>query len=289
MTRRIVWLVALAAILVPNSSVLAQGPHAGTELTAFVVADRFAGALQALAPRFEEETGIRLNIVPQGYPELYQRAIADFVGGTAEGDLYSVDIMWSGEWAQAGHMVDLAPLIEQHADELDVDDIMPVTWNLGGWGAQQIAFPLAGYAGVLSYNRDVLEAEGVAVPTTTAEWQEVAAALTGDGRHGIVMNGARGAPVAQDWMYYMLAHGGRLLDADGRPRVSCIREYCGMRGRKSPSPVSNDSSTFSNQGNSARISGSVSVLRRMGSPPRRTNSLRISGWASHMMNDHAAS
>jgi len=220
MRRRILWWIALAAILVPNYFAAAQGPHAGTELTAFVVADRFAGALQALAPRFQEETGIRLNIVPQGYPELYQRAIADFVGGTAEGDLYSVDVMWSGEWAQASHLVDLAPLIALHADEIDVDDIMPVMWNLGGWGAQQIAFPLAGYAGVLSYNREAFEAEGVAVPTTIAEWQAAAATFTGDGRHGIVMNGARGAPVAQDWMYYMLAHGGRLLDADGRPTIN---------------------------------------------------------------------
>ncbi|MCF2971805.1 substrate-binding domain-containing protein [Synechococcus sp. Nb3U1] len=189
-------------------------------LNLFTVSDRFGTALQQIVPQFEAASGIRIVITINGYPELYQRAISDFIGGTAQADLYAVDIVWTGEWAENNYLVDLTDRLEENRAALALDDILPVMWKLGEWQGRQHAFPLAGYAGMLNYNRSALAGVGYPEgPKTLTELREAAEALTAGDVYGIAINGARGAAVAQDWMYYMLAHGGSLLDENGQPSV----------------------------------------------------------------------
>ncbi|MEN9260046.1 MAG: extracellular solute-binding protein [Thermostichus sp. HHBFW_bins_43] len=189
-------------------------------LNLFTVSDRFGTALQQIVPQFEAASGIRIVVTINGYPELYRRAISDFVGGTAQADLYTVDIVWTGEWAENNYLVDLTDRLDAVRSELELEDVPPVMWKLGEWQGRQHAFPLAGYAGMLNYNRSALAGVGFPEgPETLTDLREAAEALTTGDVYGIAINGARGAPVAQDWMYYMLAHGGSLLDESGQPSI----------------------------------------------------------------------
>lgn len=210
-------LAALVIVLLPLASSVAQ-PRATLNLV--TMSDRFSGSLVRMAPEFERQTGIKVNVTVQSYGELYTRAIADFIGRTAAADLYTVDIVWTGEWAENNYLVDLTPMIRRDRAAIAYDDIFPSVWKLGEWGRKQFAFPLAAYAGVLSYNKKVLTEAGVRPPRTVPEFAMAIQRLTRDGRYGIVMNGARGAPCAQDWMYHMLIHGGSLLDKDGMPSLN---------------------------------------------------------------------
>ncbi|MFQ3613198.1 MAG: substrate-binding domain-containing protein [Cyanobacteriota bacterium] len=189
-------------------------------LNLFTVSDRFGTALRQIVPQFEAATGISIAVTINGYPELYQRAISDFVGGTAQADLYAVDIVWTGEWAENNYLVDLTERLDAVRAELEWEDVLPVMWKLGEWQGRQHAFPLAGYAGMLNYNRSALAGVGYPEgPKTLTELREAAEALTAGEVYGIAINGARGAAIAQDWMYYMLAHGGSLLDGNGQPSI----------------------------------------------------------------------
>lgn len=217
---RATWLILavfLVVALLPLSSSMAQ-PRSTLNLVS--MSDRFSGALTRLAPEFERETGIKVNVTIQSYGELYSRAIADFVGRTGGADLYTVDIVWTGEWGENGYLVDLTPMIQRDRAAIAYDDIFPAVWKLGGWQGKQYAFPLAAYAGVLAYNKKVLTDMGIKPPRSVPEFATAIQKLTGDGRYGIVMNGARGAPCAQDWMYHMLIHGGSILDKDGMPALN---------------------------------------------------------------------
>lgn len=219
--RRVAFSMVLALGVTALCLVSAQeSEYAGTNLNLIVVSDQFSAAVEQLAPQFEAETGINLRVTVLGYGELYQRAIADFVGQTAQADLYSTDIVWSCQFAENGYLTDLAPLIERDQAELDLDDIPTVMWTTGSCGEQQIAFPLVGYAGVLAYNQAAFDAAGLAVPTTVADLVAAAETLSTDGRAGIVMNGQRGTPAAQDWMFYMLMNGGSILGPDGKPAIN---------------------------------------------------------------------
>lgn len=208
--------VFLVALLPVTGSVAQPRPT----LNLVSMSDRYSGALTRMAPDFERDTGIKVNVTIQSYGELYTRATADFVGRTGAADLYTVDIVWTGEWAENGYLVDLTPMIARDRAAIAYDDVFPSVWKLGNWKGKQYAFPLAAYAGVLSYNKKVLADVGIKPPRSVPEFAMAIQKLTGDGRYGIVMNGARGAPVAQDWMYYMLIHGGSILDSDGLPALN---------------------------------------------------------------------
>ncbi len=192
-------------------------PFAGTELVLASMTDQFITGFRELIPQFEEETGIKITMDELGYVDLYQKLTADFVGETANYDLMTMDIVWSGEYAQNGYTVPLDDYMARDEAELDLDDIMPVAWTLGEWEGQHWAYPLAGYANVLNYRKDILEEAGIEPPTTQEELYEAAKQLNDPDNefYGMALLGAKGSAVAQDYMAWVQQHGGTILDADG--------------------------------------------------------------------------
>ncbi len=93
------------------------------------------------------------------------KTTADFVGHTKGYDLVTMDIVWSGAFAENGYTVDLTDWIKRDAAEIGTDDIYPVLMqSLGGFGGKQVAFPFAGYANVLAYRKDLYAAAKLEPP-----------------------------------------------------------------------------------------------------------------------------
>jgi multiple sugar transport system substrate-binding protein len=185
--------------------------------------DQFAAVLAAEAPKFEALTGAKVNVDILSYPELLTKITADYVGHTKGYDIATMDIVWSGQFAQAGYTVDLTPWIKRDAAEIKVDDIYPsLMAALGGYGGKQVAFPFAGYANVLAYRKDVFANAGLKPPATMEEMVADAIKLTNPKQkiYGFVANGQKGPAVAQDWMQYNRQFGGSILDANGKPALN---------------------------------------------------------------------
>ena len=199
-----------------------EKPYAGTELVLASMTDQYVTAFRELIPKFEEETGIKITLDELGYVDLYQKLTADFVGHTANYDLMTVDIVWSGEYAANGYTLPLDDFMERDEDELQLDDIMPVAWTLGEYEGQHWAYPLAGYANVLNYRKDVLAEAGVEPPKTQQELLELSQNLTDADKefYGIALLGAKGSAVAQDYMAWVQQHGGTILDENGNPALN---------------------------------------------------------------------
>ena len=139
----------------------ADKPYEGMTLNLASQNDQFAAVLAAIAPEFEALTGAKVNVDILSYPELLTKITADYVGHTKGYDLATVDIVWSGQFAEAGYTVDLTNWIKRDAAEIKVDDIYPsLMSSLGGYKGKQVAFPFAGYANVLAYRKDLYEAPG---------------------------------------------------------------------------------------------------------------------------------
>ena len=139
----------------------ADKPYEGVTLNLASQNDQFAAVLAAIAPEFEAQTGAKVNVDILSYPELLTKITADYVGHTKGYDLATVDIVWSGQFAEAGYTVDLTDWIKRDAAEIKVDDIYPsLMSSLGGYKGKQVAFPFAGYANVLAYRKDLYEAAG---------------------------------------------------------------------------------------------------------------------------------
>jgi len=196
---------------------------AGTKLSLAAETDQYVEGFRALIPKFKEETGIDITMEELGYVDMRTKATADFVGKTANYDLVTMDIVWSGEYGQNKWTVDLKPLIERDRAKLGYDDILPVMWTLGSWKGSQWAYPLAGYAYILNYRTDVFEAAGVKeMPKTLDDYLAVAKKLTkSDGsQYGLGLLGAKGPAVAQEYMALVQQFGGSLLGPDGKPTVN---------------------------------------------------------------------
>lgn len=199
-----------------------EQPFAGTELVLGSMTDQFVSGFRHLIPMFEEETGIKITMDELGYVDLYQKLTADFVAETGNYDLMTMDIVWSGEYAANGYTVPLDDYMARDEAELELDDIMPVSWTLGEWEGEHWAYPLAGYANVLNYRKDILEEAGITPPATQQELLAASEALTDADNdfYGIALLGAKGPAVAQDYMAWVQQHGGTILDEAGNPALN---------------------------------------------------------------------
>jgi len=207
----------------PAGPASAQMKYDGVTLNLASQNDQFAAVLAAAAPEFQKLTGAKVNVDILSYPELLTKITADYVGHTKGYDIATVDIVWSGQFAEAGYTVDLTPWIKRDAAEIKLDDIYPSLLSaLGGYGGKQVAFPFAGYANVLAYRKDLYEAAGLKPPATMEELVADAIKLTDAKKkiYGFVANGQKGPAVAQDWMQYNRQFGGSILDASGKPALN---------------------------------------------------------------------
>src|SRR5271169_6595460 len=201
----------------------ADKPYEGVTLNLASQNDQFAAVLAAIAPEFEALTGAKVNVDILSYPELLTKITADYVGHTKGYDLATVDIVWSGQFAEAGYTVDLTDWIKRDAAEIKVDDIYPALMaSLGGYKGKQVAFPFAGYANVLAYRKDLYDAAGLKPPETMEELVADAYKLTDPAKktYGFVANGQKGPAVAQDWMQYNAEMGGSILTSAGKPALN---------------------------------------------------------------------
>jgi multiple sugar transport system substrate-binding protein len=203
---------------------LAAGkPLDGVTLTIASQNDQFAPVIAKLAPKFEEATGAKVKVDILDYGSLLTKTQADFVGDTKSYDLVTMDIVWAGQYADNNYTVDLTDWIKRDAAELQLDDIYPSTIKyIGQYNGKQVAFPFAGYAAVLAYRKDLLDAAGIKVPETAEEFIEAAVKLTDPDKkiYGFVANGQKGPAVAQDWLQYNAQLGGTVLGADGKPAIN---------------------------------------------------------------------
>ena len=183
--------------------------------------DQYVGAFRYLLPRFAAKTGIVINLDELGYTDLYQKLNSDFVAHTAQYDLMTTDIVWSGQFAANKNTLDLTDLIAKEKASIKPEDIPAVMWTQGEYLGKQYSFPLGGYANVLNYRKDLFDAKGIKPPTTQEEMFDDAKALTDSakGIYGIALLGA-GSAGAQDFMVFVQQHGGTILDKDGKPKVN---------------------------------------------------------------------
>jgi len=201
----------------------ADKPLAGITLNLASQNDQFAPVIAKLAPKFEEATGATVKVDILDYGSLLTKTQADFVGHTKNYDLVTMDIVWAGQYADNKYTVDLTDWIKRDAEEMKLDDIYPSTIKyIGQYDGKQVAFPFAGYAAVLAYRKDLLEAAGLKVPETAEEFVETAFKLTDPAKkqYGFVANGQKGPAVAQDWLQYNAQLGGSVLGPDGKPAIN---------------------------------------------------------------------
>ncbi|MCX8187833.1 MAG: extracellular solute-binding protein [Nitrososphaeria archaeon] len=114
-----------------------------------------------VAKKFEERTGIKVEIIPIDYSVLYEKQMIELAGRTGAYDIVTIESMCISEWAAAGWLEPLNKYIERDADEVQYEDILPhyrwvIEWNDMVW-----ALPYYTYDHGVFYRADAYEDETV--------------------------------------------------------------------------------------------------------------------------------
>ena len=225
--QRIVGLMLVGVLMLTGFSLMGMADD--NTLTVVMEADQYANYVAVLAEQFEEATGIDVELEILGYVEHRQKITQDFATGTEQYDVVAVDIVWVGEFEQNGWTVDLTPFIARDYVEINVPDIMPVSWTMGEGNDRIIAYPMSGYNMSLIYRTDLFNDPDekaaflaeygyeLTVPTTIAQLTDAAEFFTrpDENLYGLSAAGARGVVAAQEFMTYLKMFGGKILDDSG--------------------------------------------------------------------------
>jgi len=182
--------------------------------------------VQELLPRFEEETGIKVNIETLTYVAIRERLLPQFVAPQGAYDVIVVDKQWVGEFVGADWLLPLDDYIAESG--FDTGVYIPAMFEmLGAVNGVTYMLPFYNYTMGLVYRTDIFEAEGLEVPQSVEEFVEVAKALTkdtnGDGaidQYGITMQLARGVGIHAEWANQFFSLGGWYYDDEWNATVN---------------------------------------------------------------------
>jgi len=175
-----------------------------------------SGATEALIAEYNAahpEVTVKFQAMPANTDTQHDAYVTYLSAREQSIDLYSLDVIWTAEFAKAGWV---APLPEGYIETADFLDgpIESATYD-----GRLYAIPWFTDAGVLYYRKDLLEAAGLDVPRTWDEFRAACRAIAEPrGMDGFVWQGARYEGLVCDFLEFLWSRGGTLDERTVRAR-----------------------------------------------------------------------
>jgi multiple sugar transport system substrate-binding protein len=154
--------------------------YAGTEINVIWEAGlQSLGPQNFSGPKWEELTGIKVNVIESQVNEMFPKMLQEHRAGTGAYDVLSVVPAWMGDMVRAGAVEPLDEYVDKYGYRAELDDIGDVyRENQMRIGDTIYGFPDDGDVLILYYRKDIFEEMGLSVPTTWDEFYEVSKAIT---------------------------------------------------------------------------------------------------------------
>lgn len=219
----------------------AAEPYRGVTINAIFLDRPGYTAAAQLIPEFTERTGINVVWDTLPYEISRERQVLEF---TAQGDLdlALIDLVWLGEFAEAGWITPLEQFIEAPdlADpDLNLDGFVDAPFNaFGVWGDTVYGLPFDNYGGLMFYNQCMLEEAGFNSPpeTWTELLEDYAPALTNPAgnQYAFALQSRRGETQSADsFMRVLWPFGGSLIDEETfEPNLMSEASQAGLQFRQ---------------------------------------------------------
>jgi multiple sugar transport system substrate-binding protein len=177
-------------------------------------------------PKWQELTGITVNVVEKPFPELFPTMVQEHIAGTGGLDVLDVVPAWLADMVGQGIVEPLDPFIEKYMNPADLDDFHPVYRDLMNYGGNIYGLFDDGDTFLLYYRTDLFEdpanqeayaAEyntALAPPTTWEEYDQIQAFFTekGNGEYWGGASQRKPSQVYQWWMVEFRTRGGKFFD-----------------------------------------------------------------------------
>jgi multiple sugar transport system substrate-binding protein len=186
--------------------------------------------LQPELDKFEQQTGIKVNLEVVPWSDLLNRLLAAATSGQGP-DVVNIGNTWSASLQATGAMVEFDDATLQAVG--GKDRIVPAALAAAGApGKAPAAVPLYSLAYALYYNKKAFADAGITSPPTT--WEQVAETgrkLTGNGKWGLAVEGANPSENAHHAFTFGQQYGGEWFDSAGKPtfdtpqNVAAVKRY----------------------------------------------------------------
>ena len=172
-----------------------------------------------LAPLYEEETGVKVNVELIGRDAIHEKMATLFAGQDSSYDIFNLDYNWIPEFGEGGHLVPLDDAVTAE----DRSDFLPLALDVSTWDDQLLGIPQTIHPAVLWYNSalysdeqtraDYLAATGneLAAPSTMDEWFEQVKFFDGRTFNGQELSGwaaqaAKGFGNVHTWLSFAYSY-----------------------------------------------------------------------------------
>ena len=179
-----------------------------------------------IARYMEANPGVQVavRITPDAADQRHQLYVQWLNARATAPDILQLDVIWTAEFAAAGWILAL----DRFAPP--ADSFFAAGIRANRWRDSLFALPWFIDVGMLYWRTDLM----AQAPASLAELAASAAAARGDGsvRYGFVWQGARYEGLITGFVEMLGAHGGRILDPDGRVAVAdpaAVRALTAMR------------------------------------------------------------
>ena len=197
-------LCCIAALLVTGCS----SPESGDIQIVFAAGNDPSGATEALVDEYNAAhpgVHVKFQAMPANTDTQHDAYVTYLSARESSIDLYSLDVIWTAEFARARWIVAL-PEGYVRTDGFLAGPLESVTYE-----GTLYAVPWFTDAGVLYYRKDLLEEAGVLVPETWTEFRRACMEIAEPrGMDGFVWQGARYEGLVCDFLEFLWSVGGTL-------------------------------------------------------------------------------
>ncbi len=190
-------------------------PYEGTKITLMLNNATKNNALAEHASEFTEMTGIEVEFDMTPFGSLLEKITSEGVAMTGTYDIVTFLDSWGPSIKQF-----LVPLDDRISDAgIDMDRYPPAFQQAVTYDDMVHGFPWRGHPQLLFYRQDILEELDLDVPTTWAELEEVALAITEQtDLYGISQHYASHAGQNLfNWITHLWSNGGQIFDDNWKP------------------------------------------------------------------------
>ncbi len=158
MKKPIILVVLLSLVLaaVSNAPTRAQSkPFEGkTVVVVTQTGQQIGGAVQMMAPQWEEKTGGKVQLQQFAFGELFEKIITSYTTGANSYDMLVYPADWAGDIMGGGYVEEIPKAIQ---DKIQWDDILPLYSNrIAAWGDKVYALPFDGDSHMMYYRKDLV-------------------------------------------------------------------------------------------------------------------------------------
>lgn len=181
-----------------------------------------ADAQAQLMQQFTAETGIEVNLDAVDWTQLKQKQVLSLSGSTGQYDLVMVHDTWFNEYVQSGYLAPVDDYVgneELTGADFDIEDFASGMIRGATADGKFYGPPTNPATPIFAYNKEMLDAEGIAPPTNWTELIAAAKHFSEKGTGVALPAQQAGAPV-EIWAGLLRALGGDYFDADGKLNIA---------------------------------------------------------------------